>query len=116
MGPPGCGKGTQGKRLEERYQIPQLAMGDMLREAVRNQTPVGLKAKDYLDRGALVPDAVIVEVMCERLGKSDCAKGFILDGFPRTIGQAGRLDGMTPAALTLLAAHVRRKGRRAARA
>jgi len=92
MGPPGCGKGTQGKRLEERYQIPQLAMGDMLREAVRNQTPVGLKAKDYLDRGALVPDAVIVEVMCERLGKSDCAKGFILDGFPRTIGQAEALE------------------------
>jgi adenylate kinase len=91
MGPPGCGKGTQGKRLEERYQMPQLAMGDMLREAVRHQTPVGLKAKDYLDRGALVPDAVIVEVMRERLEKPDCAKGFILDGFPRTIGQAEAL-------------------------
>ena len=94
MGPPGCGKGTQGKRLEERYGIPQLAMGDMLRDAVRNNTQVGLKAKDYLDRGALVPDAVIVDVMRERLQKSDCSHGFILDGFPRTIGQAEALQNL----------------------
>lgn len=94
MGPPGCGKGTQGKRLEERYKIPQLATGDMLREAVKNQTPVGLKAKDYMDRGALVPDEVIIGVMRDRMGKKDCAGGFILDGFPRTVGQAEALNGL----------------------
>lgn len=91
MGPPGCGKGTQGKKLEERYQIPQLATGDMLRDAIRNGTPVGLKAKDYMERGALVPDSVIVDVMRERLEKKDCTKGFILDGFPRTVVQAEAL-------------------------
>jgi len=94
MGPPGCGKGTQGKRLEERYGIPQLATGDMLREAVKNATPVGLKAKSYMDRGQLVPDEVIVGVMRERMGRKDCAKGFILDGFPRTVGQAEALGGL----------------------
>lgn len=92
MGPPGCGKGTQGKRLEDKYSIPQLAAGDMLREAVRNKTEVGTKAKGYLDRGALVPDQVIVDVMRERIEKPDCADGFILDGFPRTIGQAEALQ------------------------
>jgi len=94
MGPPGCGKGTQGKRLEERYSIPQLAMGDMLREAVRNETPVGKRAKSYMDRGALGPDDLIIEVMRERMGREDCAKGFILDGFPRTLAQAEALGGL----------------------
>lgn len=92
MGPPGCGKGTQGKRLEEKYKIPQLAAGDILRSAVRAQTGVGLQAKGYLDRGNLVPDGLIVGVMRERLLEGDCSKGFILDGFPRTIGQAEALS------------------------
>lgn len=94
MGPPGCGKGTQGKRLEERYKLPELATGDMLREAVKNKTPVGLKAKDFMDRGALVPDDVIIGVMRERMGKPDCANGFILDGFPRTVVQADALNAL----------------------
>lgn len=92
MGPPGCGKGTQGKRLEEHLGVPQLATGDMLREAVKNATPVGLKARSYMDKGQLVPDDVIVGVMRERMGKADCSNGFILDGFPRTVGQAEALD------------------------
>lgn len=94
MGPPGCGKGTQGKRLEERHQIPQLATGDMLREAVRGKTPVGLTAKQYMDQGALVPDDVIIGVMRERMNRKDCKNGFILDGFPRTVGQAEALNGL----------------------
>ena len=94
MGPPGCGKGTQGKRLEELYGVPQLATGDMLREAVKNATPVGIAARSYMDKGQLVPDDVIVGVMRERMGRKDCAKGFILDGFPRTVGQAEALDAL----------------------
>lgn len=94
MGPPGCGKGTQGKKLEAKYSIPQLSTGDMLRAAVRDKTQVGLKAKEYMDSGNLVPDDVIVGVIRERLNASDCDKGYILDGFPRTIGQAEALDGL----------------------
>ena len=94
MGPPGCGKGTQGKKLEAKYSIPQLSTGDMLRAAVRDKTQVGLKAKEYMDSGNLVPDDVIVGVIRDRLNASDCDKGYILDGFPRTIGQAEALDGL----------------------
>lgn len=92
IGPPGCGKGTQGKRLEERHRIPQLSTGDMLRAAVRDSTPIGKEAKGFMDRGALVPDEVIVGIMRERLAAPDCANGYILDGFPRTIKQALALD------------------------
>jgi adenylate kinase len=92
MGPPGCGKGTQGRKLEERYGIPSLSTGDMLRAAVRDKTSVGLTAQQYMERGHLVPDDVIVGVMHDRLYASDCKKGFILDGFPRTLAQAEALD------------------------
>jgi adenylate kinase len=92
MGPPGCGKGTQGKKLEARFRIPQLSTGDMLRAAVRDATPVGLTAKAYMDKGGLVPDEVIIGIMRERLAASDCAAGYILDGFPRTVAQAEALN------------------------
>lgn len=91
MGPPGCGKGTQAKMLEQRYNILQLSTGDMLRAAVREGTQVGLTAKGYMDKGELVPDEVIVGVMRERMLKKDCEAGYILDGFPRTLGQAEAL-------------------------
>ncbi len=94
MGPPGCGKGTQGKMLEAKWGIPQLSTGDMLRAAVREGTEVGLQAKAFMDRGELVTDDVIVGIMRERLAKSDCQGGYILDGFPRTQGQAEALDQM----------------------
>jgi len=94
MGPPGCGKGTQGAKLAERYSIPQLSTGDMLRAAVAEGTPVGLKAKEFMERGDLVSDDVIVGIMKERLAKSDCDGGYILDGFPRTVEQARALDTM----------------------
>lgn len=94
MGPPGCGKGTQGKRLEARFRIPQLSTGDMLRAAIREGIPVGMAAKSFMDRGALVPDDVIVGVMRERMERPDCANGYLLDGFPRTIEQAKALDRM----------------------
>jgi adenylate kinase len=92
MGPPGCGKGTQAKKIEEEYGIPQLSTGDILRQAVKKQTPVGLKVKDIMEKGSLVPDNIIIEVMRERMAAADCENGFILDGFPRTIGQAQALD------------------------
>lgn len=92
MGAPGCGKGTQAKKLEERYNIVQLSTGDMLRAAIREGTDVGKSAKEYMDKGALVPDEVIINVMKERLAKSDVANGYILDGFPRTLGQAEALS------------------------
>lgn len=92
MGPPGCGKGTQGKKLEAKYKIPELSTGDMLRQAVRDKTPVGRKAEDFMNRGHLVPDDVIVGIMRERLAASDCGNGYILDGFPRTAQQGRALD------------------------
>ncbi|HPW45359.1 MAG TPA: adenylate kinase [bacterium] len=92
MGPPGCGKGTQGKMLEKKYGIPQLSTGDMLRQAVRDATPVGVRAKEKLDRGELVSDEILISIMRDRLGSEDCSRGCILDGYPRTIGQAESLD------------------------
>ncbi|PIU55196.1 MAG: adenylate kinase, partial [Deltaproteobacteria bacterium CG07_land_8_20_14_0_80_38_7] len=80
MGPPGCGKGTQAKKLEAKLGIPQLSTGDMLRIAVKNGTEVGRKAKKYMEEGQLVPDEIIIDVMRERLVQKDCNKGFILDG------------------------------------
>ena len=92
IGPPGAGKGTQAKRMIDRLQVPQISTGDMFRAAVGEGTPMGIKAKEYMDKGALVPDEVVIGVVEERFEKDDCKKGFILDGFPRTLEQAGALD------------------------
>jgi adenylate kinase len=92
LGPPGAGKGTQAKLLEKKFEAPQLSSGDMLRAAVSSGTPVGQKAKSYMDQGALVPDHIVVDVVFERLAAQDKGDGFILDGFPRTVEQAEALD------------------------
>ena len=94
LGPPGAGKGTQAKILVETYGIPQLATGDILRSAIAAKTPMGLAAKEIMDRGDLVPDDVVNGIISERLDADDCKPGFVLDGFPRTIPQAEALDGM----------------------
>ena len=94
LGPPGAGKGTQAKMLAENYAIPQISTGDMLREAVKAGSPMGVKAKSFMDSGALVPDEVVVGIVEERIGQADCQKGFMLDGFPRTTAQANSLSGM----------------------
>jgi adenylate kinase len=94
LGPPGAGKGTQAKLLQETFAACQISTGDILRKAVAEQTRLGKEAAQYIDRGALVPDDVIVGLVAERLKEKDCEKGFILDGFPRTIPQAESLDAM----------------------
>jgi adenylate kinase len=94
LGPPGAGKGTQAKLLQDEFGACQISTGDILRKAVAEQTPLGKEAADYINRGALVPDDVIVNLVAERLKERDCEKGFILDGFPRTIPQAQGLDGI----------------------
>ncbi len=92
MGPPGAGKGTQAALIKEAYQIPHISTGDMFREAIKNETPLGKEAKSYIDRGELVPDSVTIGLVKERLSQDDCKVGFLLDGFPRTIPQAEALD------------------------
>src|ERR1700753_3399593 len=92
LGPPGSGKGTQAQRLIQRYGIVQLSTGEMLRAAVAAQTPVGLKAKDVMASGGLVSDEIVIGIISDRLDQPDAAKGFILDGFPRTVPQAEALD------------------------
>ena len=92
LGPPGAGKGTQAENLSVKYGWPQVATGDMFRAALDSGTPLGLEARKYLDAGELVPDEVVEKVVAERLSQDDCAEGFILDGFPRNVHQAGALE------------------------
>ncbi len=92
LGPPGAGKGTQAKKIAEKYGIPQISTGDMFREHLSKGTELGKKAKEYMDKGALVPDEIVLGMVEERLKQPDCDKGFILDGFPRTVPQAEALD------------------------
>jgi adenylate kinase len=91
LGLPGAGKGTQARFLIEKYRIPQISTGDMLRAAIKQGTPSGISANDYMERGELVPDEIVIELVKERLRAPDCARGFIMDGFPRTIRQAEAL-------------------------
>lgn len=92
LGPPGAGKGTQAQRIVEAFDIVQLSTGDMLRAAVAAETPVGLQAKEIMARGELVTDSVVIGIVSDRIDEPDCANGFILDGFPRTVAQAGALE------------------------
>ncbi len=92
MGLPGAGKGTQAERIVEKYGIPHISTGDMFRAAIKEGTELGLKAKSYMDQGALVPDEVTIGIVRERLSKDDCQNGFLLDGFPRTVPQAEALE------------------------
>lgn len=94
LGAPGAGKGTQAERICNKYNIPAISTGNIIREALKNQTEMGLKAKSFIDEGKLVPDEVVIGIIKDRLAQDDCKSGFILDGFPRTIPQAEALDGM----------------------
>ena len=92
LGPPGAGKGTQATRIVEKYKVPHISTGDIFRENIKNNTPLGQKAQEYMNKGELVPDQLVVDIALDRLGKDDCKNGFLLDGFPRTVFQADALD------------------------
>lgn len=92
LGPPGAGKGTQAEKISKEFELPHVSTGDIFRKALKEGTELGLKAKNYMDKGLLVPDDVVVAIVEERLKQEDCEKGFILDGFPRTVPQAEALD------------------------
>ena len=92
LGPPGAGKGTQAEFLIDKYKIPHISTGDIFRNAIKEATPLGEKAKSYLDAGQLVPDEIVIGIVEERLSKDDCQNGFLLDGFPRTVAQADSLE------------------------
>ena len=94
LGPPGSGKGTYSKRISSQHNIPHISTGDILRENIKNSTSIGIKAKEVMDKGELVPDEIVIEMLKQRISKEDCEKGFILDGFPRTIAQAKVLQGL----------------------
>jgi len=94
MGLPGAGKGTQAEKIVAKYHIPHISTGDMFRAAIKNQTELGLEAKSFMDKGALVPDEVTIGIVRERLAEADCQKGFLLDGFPRTVAQAEALENI----------------------
>ncbi|MDY2987103.1 MAG: adenylate kinase [Peptoniphilus sp.] len=94
LGPPGAGKGTQAESIIEKYNIPHISTGDIFRENINNETELGKKAKGYMDKGLLVPDEVVIEIVEDRLQRDDCKNGFLLDGFPRTVQQAVSLDAM----------------------
>lgn len=94
MGPPGAGKGTQAMLIVNKYNLPHISTGDMFREAIANQTDLGMAAKKFMDKGSLVPDDVTIGIVNERLSQSDCQNGFLLDGFPRTVEQAKALDAI----------------------
>ncbi len=91
LGPPGAGKGTQAKKISEYYSLPHISTGDILRENISNNTPLGLKAKSYMSRGELVPDELLITIIRDRLSRQDCSGGFLLDGYPRTVPQADAL-------------------------
>lgn len=92
LGPPGAGKGTQAKNITEKHGVPQISTGDILRQAVKDKTEMGIKAKEYMDAGKLVPDSVVIGIIRDKLASDDCKNGFMLDGFPRTMAQAEALD------------------------
>jgi adenylate kinase len=92
LGPPGAGKGTQAKNIGEYYSLPHISTGDILRENINNNTPLGIKARSYMSRGELVPDELLITIIKDRLSKSDCSNAFLLDGYPRTIPQADALQ------------------------
>lgn len=93
LGPPGAGKGTQASGIVEKYNVPHISTGDIFRKNIKEQTELGKKVKDYLNQGLLVPDELVVEIVKDRLMQDDCKEGFLLDGFPRTVGQADALKG-----------------------
>lgn len=95
LGAPGAGKGTQASKISDNYRLPHISTGDIFRENIKNQTPIGLLAKSYIDQGQLVPDEATCKIVEERISKEDCKNGYMLDGFPRTIAQAEALDKIT---------------------